>query len=130
MAIKTIYSLVILFACSLAIQPLPMTLGHAEDSRDINETTRIVYAHGEKISSNIFILKPDGTDRRQLTNTQARDWEAVWSPDGTAIAFTSNRDGDYEIFLMKPDGTGLKQLTSNNAVDRHAARRISTHKTY
>ena len=29
------------------------------------------------------------------------------------IAFSSNRDGDFEIFTMNPDGTGLRQLTRN-----------------
>ncbi|MBU0478728.1 hypothetical protein KKC91_09200 [bacterium] len=32
------------------------------------------------------------------------------------IAFSSNRDGDYEIYIMNNDGTGLTKLT-NNATD-------------
>jgi TolB protein len=27
------------------------------------------------------------------------------------IAFTSNRDGDYEIYAMRPDGSGIRQVT-------------------
>ena len=37
------------------------------------------------------------------------------------IAFTSNRDGDYEIYTIRPDGTGLTRLTSSSGSDAHAA---------
>ncbi len=37
------------------------------------------------------------------------------------IAFTSNRDGDYEIFLMNDDGSEKTNLTQHNAKDTHPA---------
>ena len=33
------------------------------------------------------------------------DFEPAWSPDGTKIAFASNRDGNHEIYVMNADGT-------------------------
>ena len=33
------------------------------------------------------------------------------------IAFSSNRDGDYEIYVMNPDGANLQKLTNNPASD-------------
>ncbi len=36
---------------------------------------------------------------------------------GDLIAFTSDRDGDYEIFVMNPDGTEVRQLTDNDDWD-------------
>jgi Tol biopolymer transport system component len=33
------------------------------------------------------------------------------------IAFSSNRDGDYEIYVMNADGTGVTKLTDNAAGD-------------
>ena len=39
------------------------------------------------------------------------DYWPAWSPDGKRIAFTSNRDGNYEIYVMNADGTGLRNLT-------------------
>jgi Tol biopolymer transport system component len=42
-------------------------------------------------------------------------------PAGGRIAFTSDRDGDYEIWLMLSNGTGLTMLTNNPARDRDPA---------
>ncbi|MBI3460336.1 PD40 domain-containing protein, partial [Candidatus Acetothermia bacterium] len=41
----------------------------------------------------------------------------VLSPDGSKIAFASNRDGNQEIYLMNADGTGSVNLTQNKAED-------------
>lgn len=37
------------------------------------------------------------------------------------IAFTTNRDGNWEIYVMNPDGSGQTRLTNNTAVDNHAS---------
>lgn len=38
--------------------------------------------------------------------------EPIWSPDGSRIAFLSDRDGpNFEIYLMDPDGSNVKRLT-------------------
>ena len=37
------------------------------------------------------------------------------------IAFTSDRDGDFEIYIMDPDGSGIQQLTDNDRWDMHPA---------
>jgi TolB protein len=47
--------------------------------------------------------------------------EPAWSPDGTRIAFVSDRYGDYEIFLFNADGSGISQLTSNNGISSQPA---------
>ena len=59
-------------------------------------------------------MNPDGTNPIQLTEDPwASDEGPAWSPDGTQIAFSSDRDGDYEIYVMNPDGTNPIQLTHN-----------------
>jgi TolB protein len=48
------------------------------------------------------------------------DSRAVWSPEGTRIAFDSGfprQDGNVDIFVMNSDGTNLKQLTDHPRVD-------------
>ena len=44
---------------------------------------------------------------------EASNEAGIWSPDGTQIAFASNRNRGYNIFLMPSDGSGRpRQLTS------------------
>src|SRR4051812_33583746 len=53
------------------------------------------------------------TKGRSETNMQP-----VFSPDGTRIAFTSNRyDNNLEIYVMNVDGSGLRRLTNHPAAD-------------
>jgi dipeptidyl aminopeptidase/acylaminoacyl peptidase len=52
-----------------------------------------------------------------LTNNPAADSGPSWSPDGTQIAFVSDRDGNSEIYLMKSDGTDVRRLTTDSAID-------------
>jgi hypothetical protein len=45
-------------------------------------------------------------------------WEPAWSPDGSRLAYTSDRDGDMDIWMMNPDGSGQTHLTDNPANER------------
>jgi Tol biopolymer transport system component len=59
----------------------------------------------------------DGSDQTNLTQNEADDMGSSWSPDSRQIAFSSNRDGDYEIYLMAADGGDVRQLTDHDAQD-------------
>jgi TolB protein len=63
----------------------------------------------------IFVMHADGSNVRLLTSTPgALDWMPTLSPDGTRIAFASNRLGDVmAIYLMNPDGSGQTRITDN-----------------
>jgi TolB protein len=68
-------------------------------------------------SYDIFKAAPDGSDLTRLTDTPGYDAEAVYSPLGDKIVFTSVRTGDLELFLMNPDGSGVEQLTDTPGYD-------------
>ena len=62
-------------------------------------------------AEDLLLIRPDGSDLRQLTNDLARDRTPRWSPDGRRLLFASNRSGKYEAWTIRPDGSGLTQLT-------------------
>jgi Tol biopolymer transport system component len=69
----------------------------------------------------LFIASADGTNERRLVEPADTDYDATWSPDGTSIVFTSERNGSADLYQVKPDGTGLERLTDSPAYDDQAA---------
>jgi len=60
---------------------------------------------------NLFVVHPDGSGLRQLTNGRAKDRNPRWSPDSSRLVFYSNRSGRYELWMVRADGGGLEQVT-------------------
>jgi TolB protein len=63
----------------------------------------------------LWVAGPGGF--RRLTDSRGYDAEAVVSPDGTKIVFTSTRSGDLDLWMMNIDGTGLRQVTKEIGYD-------------
>lgn len=66
-------------------------------------------------SREIYSMAPDGSGQVNLTNNPADDFDPVWSPDGTQIAFVSNRETDAGegqfIYTMQADGSGVTRVS-------------------
>jgi Tol biopolymer transport system component len=61
-----------------------------------------------------------GTQTR-LTFDPADDMDSIWSPDGTRIAFSSDRAGQKDIYWKPADGTGAEELLlGGKGGDRYA----------
>ena len=58
----------------------------------------------------IYVSELDGAFEANLTNDAAHDVEPAVSPDGTRIAFASDRSGAYHIYTIKPDGSDVTPL--------------------
>ena len=73
----------------------------------------------------IFVAASDGSNEHPLLPNPDGDYDAVWSPDGESIVFTSERNGSSDLFRVNPDGSGLKALTTDPAYEirLHFARR-------
>jgi Tol biopolymer transport system component/DNA-binding CsgD family transcriptional regulator len=63
--------------------------------------------------STIYVVNADGSGLTYLSNGPGDDGFGAWSPDGSRIAFTSNRDGNQEIYVVNADGSGLTNLSNN-----------------
>jgi Tol biopolymer transport system component len=65
----------------------------------------------------IFIADLNGNITKQLTDTIGYDAEAVVSPKGDKILFTSTRGGDLDLWTMNIDGTNPQQVTHELGYD-------------
>jgi TolB protein len=88
---------------------------------------RIGFTRPGKNAYDIYTIRPDGTDLKQLTDAPGNDAHCAWSPDASYIMFSSSRLGfrdeaplyDHvpqpyaELFVMKADGSGQRPITDD-----------------
>lgn len=65
----------------------------------------------------IYVANLNGEILKKLTDTPGYDAEAVVSPKGDKIVFTSDRSGDLELWVMDIDGKNQKQVTNGVGYD-------------
>ncbi|HEX7050800.1 MAG TPA: Ig-like domain-containing protein [Longimicrobiales bacterium] len=63
----------------------------------------------------IYIMNEDGSGAAALVSDPASDTEPVWSPDGSKLAFLTDRDGALEVYVVGADGTGLVNVSNHAA---------------
>ena len=64
---------------------------------------------------NRALLGEKETEIERLTNSLGADEMHWWSPDGSRIAFVSNRDGQPEVYLMNADGSNFTRVTHDQS---------------
>jgi TolB protein len=100
---------------SLAWSPLGDRFAVADARDGFGETC----FHECTPSAEVYTLAADGSQPTRLTTHEGDDESPAWSPDGSALAFTSDRtdpaDHDTELYLMRPDGSCVTRLTDNSS---------------
>jgi Tol biopolymer transport system component len=94
--------------------------------------SRIVYEGAVGSNYEVFVADIETGKRTQLTRAPGNDGWPVWSPDGSTIAFTSERDdcefappdqecwttgepGEHRsIYLVDPDGSNLRRVMTDH----------------
>ncbi|MDQ3612486.1 MAG: hypothetical protein M4D85_12955 [Actinomycetota bacterium] len=74
----------------------------------------VVGGEVDRRTPEIYSMSADGSDQRRLTDDTSIDADPVFSPDGSRIAFRSNRAADrvQQIYTMKAEGgSGIAPLT-------------------
>jgi len=61
---------------------------------------RIAFVRDTNGNYDIWMQDMDGKNLTQLTSTSYGEFEPAWSPDGSHIAFTSNRDSKGNVLTM------------------------------
>jgi len=73
---------------------------------------RIVFVSNEGGPPNIWVAKPDGSERKQLTANGAANFSPIVSADGKYIVFSVIRSSKRNLWRMNVDGSNVVQLTS------------------
>jgi Tol biopolymer transport system component len=82
--------------------------------------SRIVFASNVTGSMNIFTMRADGSDVRQVTHTTySYNGGPFFSPDGKKILFRADREKQHylQVYTINTDGTNERQVTANHAVN-------------
>ncbi len=69
----------------------------------------------DKRYSNIWLVKSDGTGHRPVTSGKTHDASPRWSPDGTRLAYTSDKGGSGQLYVRWND-TGESIALTNGAI--------------
>ncbi len=100
--------LILLFIAFLSIsvysQENPQWIRHSSVSPD---GTQIAFTY----KGDLYKVNTNGGTAQQLTYHSAHDYKAVWSKDGSKIAFASNRYGNFDIYVMNAEGGSATRLT-------------------
>jgi acylaminoacyl-peptidase len=101
------------------LEPIDVfNLQYAADPQISPDGRHIVYVRQfsdimtDKHYSNLWIISFDGTDHRALTAGNYSDMSPRWSPDGTRIAYVSDRDGKPQIYVRWVDSGQTAKLTN------------------
>jgi acylaminoacyl-peptidase len=91
------------------------------DGSDLVYVRRFSDVLTDRNYTNLWVIGADGSGNRPLTTGDFNDGSPRWSPDGTRLAFISNREDGAQIWVRFMDSGQLVQVTSL----QHAPSRIA-----
>ncbi len=68
---------------------------------------------------NIWIMRPDGSEQHQVTDTAADEREPAYDPSGNLFAFSSNDTGTWQIYTVEISTGVVRQITRGPGNKRH-----------
>ena len=95
---------------------VPVVLDRSNNIRipsDVSpDGSQIAYFSIGELQEDIFVGSAEGKEIRHVTDDAARDRAPVFTHDGQALVFYSNRDGAWGVWAIRPDGSNLRKLGS------------------
>lgn len=80
-----------------------------------------VHPDGDRVAfsyqGDLWIVPTSGGRAERLTVHEAYEGEPRWRPDGSQIAFTSDRYGNDDLYVMEADGSTPERLTYHSTGD-------------
>jgi len=87
------------------------TSGAATGVATLTVLDELLFVTDRDGNDEIYQMRSDGEHQTNLTKNDAADTDPEWSPDGTRVAFTSDRVTGLDIVVMNADGGAPMNLT-------------------
>jgi len=94
-------------------EPPPPLASFGEPAISPDRTEIAVVSGGD-----IWTVPINGGDARLLVSHEANESRPIYSPDGTRLAFVSDRTGGGDIYILTLASGALRQLTFDDGLDR------------
>jgi len=65
------------------------------------------------ILGDLYAMPASGGVARAIATGMPFEGQPAYSPDGSLVAFTSDRSGSENIWVCRPDGSGMRQISAN-----------------
>jgi len=76
----------------------------------LNSVDLMVYESNKNGNRELYSIRVNGDNEKNLTNDGGADFFPEFLPDGTLIRYYSNRNNMSDIFIMDSDGTNHREL--------------------
>ena len=95
---------------------------HPKAEREIADYRALLKEHLIRPTTlEIWVMKADGTSKRQVTDNGKANFAPFFFPDGKRIIFASNmndpRGRNFDLYAINVDGTNLERITYNDTFD-------------
>ncbi len=105
--------------CTLGTQTTPLTALEPALSPD---GRRVVYESAVDQKLKLFVRDLDSGTTQRVTDGTSDDMSPSWSPDGTQIAFASNREkNNVDIYTLNVATREVRRVTTDAASDIYPA---------
>ena len=96
---------------------------HPTSEKEINDYKELLKQNLIRPTSlELWIMKADGSGKRQITNLGAASFAPSFFPDGKRVIFSSNQGstggmGNFELYAINVDGSNLERITYSPGFD-------------
>ena len=88
------------------------------DTANVYVQGRLLFTSTRSGTYDVYTVDPKSPDRaHQILSGPGRKLSAAFSPDGSRIAYVTDRDGNYEVYVARADGSNPQRVTQSTETE-------------